>query len=183
MTDTATRLTRIRTEPHMVPLFPTRCHYPSASTLMIVFAIAGLASCTNTSKNAETGTATAAGQDSAAPAAAPNRPRLLPGDTIPYTAEDKALIERMRRADVDALKAFVQQVLDEEVPADYPLPEVLKTAGSPQAAELRFQERYPEFYGTQGATYLRAVAQSPVRYRQMIHETRAVRRFYQKSNN
>ena len=148
---------------------------------MIVFALMGLASCTNTTKNTEPGTAAA--PDSAATAAKQNMPRLLPGDTVPYTAEEKALIERMRRADVDALKAFVQQVLDEEVPADYPLPEVLKTAGSPQAAELRFQERYPEFYGTQGVNYLRAVAQSPVRYRQMIHETRAVRRFYQKSNN
>ena len=100
-----------------------------------------------------------------------------------YSPEDQALIDRLKDADVPTIKAFVQSVLHEDMPPDFELPEVMKTAGSAQAAELLFAERYPEFYGKQGPDYLRAAAAHPIRYRQLIRETRAVRKYYQKSNN
>jgi hypothetical protein len=103
--------------------------------------------------------------------------------SAPYTAEEQALIDRMKNADIPTIKAYVRSVLNEEVPAGFELPEVMKQAGDSDQAERVFAQRYPEFYGKQGPDYLRAVAASPVRYRQLILETRAVRQFYQKSNN
>ncbi|MBL0126471.1 MAG: hypothetical protein IPP83_03220 [Flavobacteriales bacterium] len=104
-------------------------------------------------------------------------------DTLALSEADRALIARLKGADIPTIKAYIRSVLDEDLPKDFVLPEIMKTAGSAQEAELIFKVRYPEFYGKQGREYLRAAADHPIRYRQLIRETRLVRQFYQKSNN
>ncbi|MCB9169887.1 MAG: hypothetical protein H6594_05970 [Flavobacteriales bacterium] len=100
-----------------------------------------------------------------------------------YTPEEQAIVDRLRDADVPTIKDYIRSVLHEDMPPDFELPAALKEAGSAQAAELVFARRYPEFYGKQGPDFIRAIAASPIRYRQLIRETRAVRKFYQRSNN
>ncbi|MBK7384822.1 MAG: hypothetical protein IPI81_16040 [Flavobacteriales bacterium] len=104
-------------------------------------------------------------------------------DTLILSDADRALIARLKGADILTTKAYIRSVLHEDLPKDFVLPEIMKTAGSAQEAELIFKVRYPEFYGKQGREYLRAAADHPIRYRQLIRETRLVRQFYQKSNN
>lgn len=95
------------------------------------------------------------------------------------TAEDIALTERMRDASVPEIKAFIREVLDEPLPEGYEIPQYIIDAGDPDAATAAVGARFPEFFGKEGPEYIRSVAEHPVRYRQLIRESRALRKQYQ----
>lgn len=100
------------------------------------------------------------------------------GEQRVYSAEDQRLMERMRNADVGQIKAYMREVLAIPLPPDHVLPADIANAGSPQKAQEMLDALYPEFVGREGPSFFQAVAAEPVRYREMILETRALRLHY-----
>lgn len=100
------------------------------------------------------------------------------GEQRVYSPEDQRLMERMRDADVGQIKAYMREVLALPLPPDHVLPAEIANAGSPQKAQEVLDALYPEFVGKEGPSFFQAIAAEPVRYREMILETRALRLHY-----
>jgi hypothetical protein len=99
------------------------------------------------------------------------------GETA-LSREDKVLTERMSTATVPEIKAFVREVLDTPLPDDFATPEYIIAAGSPNDATKAIGEHFPEFVDKEGPEFLSSIAADPVRYREMIRHSRALRRHY-----
>ncbi len=91
---------------------------------------------------------------------------------------EQALRERLAKADIPEIKAFIREVLDEELPDDYVIPKDIVDAGTPEEATRLVGVHFPEFFGKEGSQFIAAIAADPIRYKEMIKESRAVRKQY-----
>jgi hypothetical protein len=96
----------------------------------------------------------------------------------PPTREELLLIQRMRAASEEEIVAFMRAVLDEPLPEDYVIPQYVYEAGDPATCSAWIGERYPEFHGKQGSSLIDAVGREPVRYRELIRVSKAMRMVY-----
>ncbi|MDX9752217.1 MAG: hypothetical protein RBT71_14145 [Flavobacteriales bacterium] len=101
-------------------------------------------------------------------------------DTDAATAlrADALLIQRMRNATDQEVRAYIREVVALELPADYPIPASIIEAGDPKSAAADIAARYPEFNGRRDAALVDAVRENPVRYREVVLESRAMRQVY-----
>ena len=99
-------------------------------------------------------------------------------EVAPPTREEVLLVQRMRNASVDEIKAYMRECLDEGLPEDYVIPQYVYDAGDPKTCSTWIGERYPEFYGLQGMNLVQAAGKHPVRYRELIRVSRAMRKVY-----
>lgn len=95
-----------------------------------------------------------------------------------YTAEEQKMIESLRDASIPQIKAHIRKVLSEPLPADYVIPEYIKQAGSPEAANNAVNAHYPQFFGKDGEALLLMAQADPVTHREMIRAARAIRLYY-----
>lgn len=98
----------------------------------------------------------------------------------PPTREEILLIKRMENASVEEIKEFMREEGKRELPASYVTPQYIVDAGNAQAASAAIGQRFPEFYMKGGLALIESVGKHPVRYRQILEETKALRRHYQK---
>lgn len=94
------------------------------------------------------------------------------------TAVQTELVESMRNADTPQIKAYIRQTLEEPLDEGYELSEQVRNAKTVQEASEAIGVLYPEFFGKDGSEYLQAVAAHPIRYRELIQETRAMRNHF-----
>ncbi|MDX1407841.1 MAG: hypothetical protein R3330_06900 [Saprospiraceae bacterium] len=86
--------------------------------------------------------------------------------------------QRIVLATIDETKAFVQNDLAQPIPDSYDIPSYI-TSGLPiEQVYDTLEKRYPQFYGLEGETYLRAIMNAPEQYQQLSLENKAIRRYY-----
>ncbi len=98
----------------------------------------------------------------------------------PPTREEILLIKRMENASMEEIKEFMRDEVDRELPGSYEVPQYIMDAGNAQAASAAIGERFPEFYMKGGRDLIESIGKHPVRYRKLIEETKALRRYYGK---
>jgi len=103
-------------------------------------------------------------------------------------AADEELTKKMRQAALPEIQEYVSAYIKEPLPEDYVIPQFIYDAGTPEEASRLIGERYPEFYGLRGNDYLHTIGKYPVRWKEMINESKAYRIVYAhtkepKSNN
>jgi hypothetical protein len=94
------------------------------------------------------------------------------------TAEQLELVESMKNADTPQIKAYITKTLEEPLDEGYELPDHIRNAKTVKEASDAIGARYPEFFGKEGSEYLQAVAAHPIKYRELIQETRAMRNHF-----
>ncbi len=92
--------------------------------------------------------------------------------------EDVLLIKRMQTATTDEVKEYIGEVVKMELPDDYIIPQDIIDAGHPRLAADVIADRYPEFSGRDGMSLVQAVRADPVLYRQVVMESKAMRKVY-----
>jgi hypothetical protein len=102
--------------------------------------------------------------------------------------DNEALTKRMRQMALPEIQEYVSAYIKEPLPKDYVIPQFIYDAGTPEEASRLIGERYPEFYGLRGNDYLHTIGKYPVRWKEMINESKAYRIVYAhtkepKSNN
>lgn len=105
--------------------------------------------------------------------------QALSPEVPPPSREDVLLIKRMRTATTEEVKAYIGEIVRMELPEDYAIPQDIIDAGHPRLAADVIAERYPEFSGREGMSLLQAVREDPVRYREAVLESKAMRKVYQ----
>ncbi len=91
---------------------------------------------------------------------------------------DVLLIQRMRSASIPEIQDYMREVLAEELPADYTIPEPILNAADAEEATRIVGERFPQFYNKQGKSLIEATGKDPLGFRAMILESRAVRKIH-----
>jgi len=100
------------------------------------------------------------------------------GEISELSESDQALIKKMKGASIPEIKAFIREVLDEELPENYEVPQHIIDAGDANEATRVVGERYPEFVNKEGAKFLASIAANPIRYKLIIRESQAIRKHY-----
>jgi len=111
---------------------------------------------------------------SASTGSAQNAP-VLTNQTAELTKEEALLIARMKSATIPEIKAFVRTTIDTPLPPDHVVPDYIQQAPTFQVASKEVGARFPEFYMKNGPEYLQAVAEHPVRFRELIEDTKGAR--------
>ena len=75
----------------------------------------------------------------------------------------------------DEARAYLSQVLDKPIPADYKAPDYIYSGMSKDEKYEVFGKRYPQFYGLGSTDLLDSVIAYPELYEVMIIENRALR--------
>lgn len=147
----------------------------SRATVLVLLAFAAFITSTGCGSGSQ-GEGTGSGADTIAGANG-TAATTQPGQRV-YTPEEQAIIERMRNASTDEIKAYLHEVLQLQLPPDYVVPDYIRDAGTPEQALDTVNARYPNFEGKRGAELLQAIAADPIAHRDLILENRAVRMFY-----
>lgn len=95
-----------------------------------------------------------------------------------FSDDPEVLVEQLRNAPQEKVKRYMKLILDTDLPDDYEYPQFILDAGSGKESARLIGERYPEFYGLGGAALVEAARKFPVRYREMIMESKAYRVVY-----
>lgn len=98
--------------------------------------------------------------------------------TDEFSDDPEELVEQLRNAPQEKVKRYMKMILDTELPDDYEYPQFILDAGSGKESARLIGERYPEFYGLGGAALVEAARKHPVRYRELIMESKAYRVVY-----
>lgn len=99
-------------------------------------------------------------------------------DVAAPSREDVLLIKRMQTATTDEVKEYIGEVVQMELPEDFIIPQDIIDAGHPRLAADVIADRYPEFNGRDGMSLVQAVRANPVLYRQVVMESKAMRKVY-----
>lgn len=99
-------------------------------------------------------------------------------NVTPFSDDPEELRAQLRNADRDETLRYMRQIMDRKLPEDYNFPDFLVEAGSGKESARIIGERYPEFYGLGGTALINAVKKYPVKYQEMIEESRAYRELY-----
>ncbi|MDX1476537.1 MAG: hypothetical protein R3301_02485 [Saprospiraceae bacterium] len=79
---------------------------------------------------------------------------------------------------LDETKVFVQNDLAQPIPDDYAIPSYISSGLPVTQVYDSLQQRYPQFYGLEGESYLQAIMAAPEQYLRMSLENKAIRRYY-----
>ncbi len=99
-------------------------------------------------------------------------------EMAPPSREDVLLIQRLRNASDQEVKEYISEVVNMELPEDYVIPQDIIDAGHPKLAAEVIAARYPEISGQQGVGLVYVVRQHPLLYRQVVMESKAMRKVY-----
>lgn len=97
---------------------------------------------------------------------------------VAFSDDPEELRAQLRDANRDEVLRYMRQIMDRKLPEDYEFPDFLIEAGSGKESARVIGERYPEFYGLGGSALINAVSQYPIKYQEMIEESRAYRELY-----
>jgi len=79
---------------------------------------------------------------------------------------------------LDEAREFVRTNLPKPIPDDYKIPVYISSELPLEQVYDTLEKKYPDFYGLDGETYLRAIMKAPDRYLKMSLESKSIRRYY-----
>ena len=99
-----------------------------------------------------------------------------------FSPQEQELNESYALADLETIRAFVREVIDEPLSSSYVIPTYIKESKDAEEASKIVGAFYPEFYGKQGILLLDAVKAHPAIYVRMIKEYKAIRMLFEPTN-
>lgn len=104
------------------------------------------------------------------------------GQTHIFSPEEQQLNDTYALADMETIRVFVREVIDEPLSSNYAIPSYIKESRNADDASKIVGIHYPEFYGKQGILLLDAVKENPAIYVRMIKEYKAIRTLFEPTN-
>lgn len=107
---------------------------------------------------------------------------LVQSQTVIFTPEEQELNDTYALADMETIRHFIREVLDEPLSSSYEIPGYIQQSSNAEEASKRVGANYPDFYGKQGTNLLEAVKMHPAIYVRMIKEYKAIRKLFEPTN-
>lgn len=98
--------------------------------------------------------------------------------TLIMGCQSKTEQEPIVLASIEETKEFVRNDLAAPIPDEYEIPAYISSGLPLDQVYDSLAQRFPDFYGLDGDTYLNAIMRSPERYLQMSLQSKSIRRYY-----